>query len=67
MIDAMVRKHTGFKTMEEMLTAKNYRPSFYIQFKTQQEQFEVACLADHYDAEQAKRNDERRAYRGGRW
>lgn len=57
-IDALVKKHTAFATMDEMLNAKGgYRPSMYV-FR-----HEVKIIADAYDAAQEERGDARRAFR----
>jgi hypothetical protein len=57
-IDALVKKHTAFATMQEMMDAKGgYFPSLYT-FRR-----ECKIIADEYDRRQAARGDNRRAYR----
>jgi hypothetical protein len=57
-IDALVKKNTGFATMDEMLNAQGgYFPSLYV-FRP-----ELKIIADEYDRLQEARGDNRRAFR----
>lgn len=59
-IDALVRYHTAFSSMDDMMTAGgNYRPSL----NTSAGDIALVRIADEYDARQAARGDSRRAYR----
>ena len=63
--DELTKKHTAFADFSDMLNALgNYRPSLYIKRKPLVHQHELRELADAYDAAQAERGDDRRAYRG---
>ena len=57
-IDDLIAHNTGFKSMDDMLNARGgYRPSCDVS------QLEMELIADAYDAAQAARGDERRAFR----
>lgn len=60
-IDALVRDNTGFSSLDDMLNAAgHYRPSCDVS------RANMRAIADAYDAAQAARGDERRAYRYNR-
>lgn len=64
-IDVLVRKHSAFKSLEDLTTAAGgYFPSIRCKsLEPLRERAELLRLADAYDAAQAARNDPRRAYR----
>ena len=55
---ALTQKLTAFKSFNELLEAKNYRPSLRFGGALKRDR---TWLADQYDIAQALRNDSRRA------
>ena len=64
-IDELVRAHSGFDSMLDMVQAhESYRPSLATKRgKDDGERLELTLIADAYDAAQEERGDGRRAYR----
>lgn len=61
----LTRELTAFDSFEDMLNADGgFRPTLLI-LRPQDWRYEI--LADEYDAEQTRRHDPRRAYRGARY
>ena len=64
----LIRKHTAFKDMDEMLNAIDYRPTLKTNchgVKKQAERNDCSerwLIAHEYDRLQAERGDDRRAY-----
>ena len=57
-IDQLIARRTGFSSLDDMLNARGgYRPSCDVS------RLEMELIADAYDAAQAARGDERRAFR----
>ena len=57
-VDDLIAHNSGFSSLDDMLNARGgYRPSCDVS------RFEMELIADAYDAAQAARGDERRAFR----
>ena len=63
-VDKLVRKHSCFDSMADMLAAPNYRPTLYCSASTRvSDRQELKLIADYYDACMEQLGDSRRAYR----
>ena len=59
----LVKKHTAFESMNQMINAKGgYRPSLRTQSTNGQEQKELIIIAECYNAIQEAKGDSRRAF-----
>ena len=62
-IDKLVRKHSAFESMQDLLSAPNYRPTLYCNAAKLAVRPELKEIADYYDACMEQLGATRRAYR----
>lgn len=62
-IDKLVRKHSAFDSMHDLLSAPNYRPTLYCTVSKLAHRPELKEIADYYDSCMEQLGDTRKVYR----
>lgn len=63
-VEKLIKKHSCFEGITDLITAKNYRPTLYTNSaRTTQDRIELKLIADYYDAFMQSNNIDKKAYR----
>lgn len=63
-VDKLVRKHSAFESMADLLSARCYRPTLYCNAASSADTRKaLRLIADYYDTCMEQMGDSRRAYR----